>query len=259
MTVALLEHGTRSCYTTHRCRCDECREANRLYYHHRKRWAGEFPIEPSPWVSARDAVRHVEGLRAAGMGERRIAAAAGVTRGTIRSLRGARWGRVSTTLRLRVHTAEAILAVELEVLDGTAVSADEAVAIIAELVARGWTRGAIARRVVSPTAVALQIPRRPGSGVRAGHLRALRTLLAEPVPPRQGRSGRPYAPATGYVWQTIAPSTVGVPGGTRVPRSFKSSRPPLQSRRRMVCRVCGGPLGDHRIGVCMLAERRAML
>lgn len=43
-----MRHGTRSTYTYRKCRCAECREANRLYIEQIRRAAGVQPLRRGP-------------------------------------------------------------------------------------------------------------------------------------------------------------------------------------------------------------------
>jgi hypothetical protein len=71
------EHGTHARYVVDRCRCDRCRAATREYERERRA-----RIEPA-YVSAGPARRHVEELRAAGVGLKQVAKAAGLPHGTL--------------------------------------------------------------------------------------------------------------------------------------------------------------------------------
>lgn len=239
-------HGTYVTYVMDRCRCDPCRQAVGDYNRDRARWLGEFPRTPPPLVSGKVARRHVKALMAQGMGQGRIAGLAGIPTSIVGALVWGRHDRKASrrgTRRIRRETETALLGVLLDLADGAKVSAVEAEAIIAELVARGWSKAAIGRRVTSPNARSLQIPG-AGGQVIAGTLRSLRLLLTEPVPARlHAATGRWYDPQTGHEWRHISPSTVGVPGERAPLRA-------LTARGYLRCWVCGKPLVEHRIGQC---------
>jgi len=215
-------HGTNVCYHLDGCHCDECRAAARLYERRRRRWTGEYPQQETPLVDPSHAVTHTKDLIRRGMGYERVAAAAGIAGSQLGALL---WGRRDRpTRRIRRTTEARILAVELNLADGAKVPAEEAKAIIAELVARGWTKKAIARALGNPAAVSLQVG--ATATIQAGNLRRLRRLLDEPVPLRLHPLGSWYQPNPGYVRQTVKPSTPGVPG--------------------LLCDVCGEPLRFHK-------------
>lgn len=142
-------HGTYAKYTAEHCRCDECREANRAYNERRNRQIlyGQW----QPFVDAEPVRDHVRYLQAAGMGWRRIAAAAGVTSSVVNKLlygcpsRGA-----APSKRLRAATAEAILAVQpsLDALGAhTHVDGAGTRRRLQALVACGWSVAALGRRL----------------------------------------------------------------------------------------------------------------
>ncbi len=80
-------HGTRAKHHVERCRCLLCRAANSNYETERQRRKREGSWQPytAPAEIAK-ALRHIERLRAAGIGLRQIARAAGLNRKVIREL-----------------------------------------------------------------------------------------------------------------------------------------------------------------------------
>jgi len=208
--VATHYHGSHACYVFDKCRCIPCREANTAYMKKRSRWTGEFPYEPPPLVDSAETRNHVVSLMDQGMGAKRVAAVAGVTPSLVGNIvygRGGNHHRAAN--RIRRSTAEKLLAVTLDVSDGAKVDATESWQIIDELVARGWWKAAIGRRVHGPGAISLQVSR---NLVFAGTLRTLRTLLTEPVPLRlHNVTGKMYDPTTSYEPQFVEPVTPGVP------------------------------------------------
>lgn len=205
--VATHVHGTHVCYVQDRCRCQPCHQANLAYEKHRRGWLGEFPYRPAPYVDATPARQHLEALVAAGMGSKRIAQVSGMSHGHISKILYG-WEGDPRSVRIRRATADRILTIDLDVADGAKVDATEANAIVRELVARGWTKAAIGRRVTGPHAVSLQAVESPL--VMAGTLRTLRDLLYEPVPQRAHPRGMLYDADTGHR-ADVEPSTPGVP------------------------------------------------
>ena len=102
------QHGTRTAYVADECRCPECCTANTTYEQNRVR--AHLYGRWTTFVDAEPARRHVNTLRAAGLGRRRIAELAGVSAGALGRLLYGRAGappspRISTT------TAQRLLAV----------------------------------------------------------------------------------------------------------------------------------------------------
>lgn len=194
-------HGTYACYVLDRCRCGDCREANTLYEKQRRRWTGEFPTLPEPYVDADRARELVAELRARGMGLKTIAKQSGVAHGTLWKLVYGQPGRGPSkrcrpeTVQNLEDTLEALEWEEATLADGAKVDGREARQIIRELVKRGWTKADIGRRVHGPQARSLQVR---GRQVTAGTLRILRGLLLEPVPFRvHNPTGKLYQPEGG--------------------------------------------------------------
>lgn len=229
-------HGTHVCYVIDRCRCDDCMTANTLYEKHRRRWTGEFPYIDPPLVDSARARRHVKNLMRRGMGFKRIAEKAGVPASVVGTII---WGRHDRAAeKIRRETEAALLEVELELADGAKVDATEARRIVDELVARGWTKRAIGRRVHGPTASSLQMR---GEQVFVSTLKTLRQLMTERVPDRKSRHGT-HPVKTNHSWKDIPPSTPGVPGSIE----YGGLRPTGQ----LTCDSCGKPLATHPIGGC---------
>jgi hypothetical protein len=99
--VAVNPCGTRASYARG-CRCAACSRAAVTYNktRSRARARGE-----SAWADPADVVDHIEWLNSRGLGDRSIAALAGLDRSTITRIRDGR------TTRLHARTAAAILAV----------------------------------------------------------------------------------------------------------------------------------------------------
>lgn len=239
------ECGTNARYVLDRCRCDPCRDARRRADRQRAKAAAG--VIPTSMVDAGPARKHVASLVKQGMGLKRITAVAGISHGSIGKLmygERARGGRVSR--KLARETADKLLAVPLDVADGAKVDGTEARALVAELVARGWAKAEIGRRVHGPHAKSLQAA--ATDLVFAGTLRTLRRLQDEPVPERiHNPTGRRFKPKTAHVWRTIPPTTRGVPthNGTAT-RTFIG-------RGALACNVCGVALTDHPFVACWRA------
>jgi hypothetical protein len=159
-------------------------------------------------------ITHVLDLMGQGMGMKRIGKIAGVAQSAIGNVVYGRGGsNARAAKKLRRATAEALLAVSLDVADGAKVDRAEYDELLAELLARGWTQTAIASHLAGQPTAALQVGRYGGT-VFAGNVRKLRQLLCEPVPPRWHAPTRRWVTPTGvtaHVWQNITPSTPGVP------------------------------------------------
>lgn len=126
------QHGTRAAYVADRCRCSDCREANRVDAAARRRAVAYGRWQP--FVDAAPARRHIERLRAAGVGINQIIALSGVGSGTIRQLVYGDRRTGTPTVRIRPKTAAAILAVPLtRPAAGALVPADRIHALLTDL------------------------------------------------------------------------------------------------------------------------------
>lgn len=175
--IARHRHGSYVTYVWDRCRCPECKSAHSRYEKTRRRWQGEFPRELHPLVPAARARAHLKDLMSQGMSLKRMAAIHDLSHGVLSSIVYGRKNR--PYLKIRRDTEDRILAVTLDVADGAKVDRAEADAIIEELLARGWTKSAIAREVTGPRAAGLQFDERQ---VYARTIRRLRELVFVPVP-----------------------------------------------------------------------------
>jgi hypothetical protein len=157
------EHGTHVKYVVDRCRCDECRRANREYENNRRRrkaYGGDY----WPWVDAEPIRRHVLSLMGTehdgkdGLGPKRIAQISGVSHSAISKLIYGDYGRKTLpSRRIRRDTAEKLLAVKRE--DAYYLPATSAWKHIDELVGFGVPKARIARALGTKTP-ALQLSRR---------------------------------------------------------------------------------------------------
>ena len=172
-------HGTRGRYVSG-CRCEPCTEANRLYgrardRHQRRVAYGIEEPRPERVIDATEARDYLRWLASVGVGSRVVARRAGLTRTTVREI------AIGDRARCLPETAEKILAVgKYDRSSGARVDAADTWRKIDELLARGWTRKAIAQRIVSPTAVQLQIGR---DEVRASTAEKVAALYAEVMAP----------------------------------------------------------------------------
>lgn len=185
-------HGTRACYvhgpfpgsTPGGCRCGPCRRASS-----EAQREARSEITP-PYVDATEVREHLAMLSAAGVGLKQVTRLTGVSGGALTKIV---YGtpRKDGTLRpparrVRPETRNRILAVmPSHAADGAKVDAKRTLATVETLVARGWTKAEISRRIGQTTG-GLQLG---SESVTAGHARTIRSLLDEPVPPRRSRHG----------------------------------------------------------------------
>jgi hypothetical protein len=104
-------HGTETCYVNRGCQLPQCRAAATEARAVRRRAAAyrEWGAEPD-WVDADEVREHVAVLRAAGMTEKHITAAAGLPEGALRNVLYRQQGQ-PLSKRVRRRTAEAVLSV----------------------------------------------------------------------------------------------------------------------------------------------------
>jgi len=150
-------HGTRACYVygpepgqdwTKGCRCADCSIAAGDYEVARRR-AREAGVQP--FVDNSEAREHLLWLQSQGVGLRSVQQRSGVGRTALSMIRS------GERTRSRPETVEAILAVHLgNAAPGAHVDASRTHREVADLLDLGWSKAAIARAVVSPTARALQ-------------------------------------------------------------------------------------------------------
>lgn len=197
------EHGTRARYVHgpdeqdrpgSGCRCEECRAANRIAqaaYARRalhRRWGAE----PPALVDAEPVRAHVRSLQAAGIGWKRIAAAAGVPQGSMCNLL---FGYASRPPARRVtpRTAEKILAVRPEglVADGAYVDAAGTRRRLQALVAVGYSLSSLGRRLgIAPTNMGELLKQTKVTAARARAVRELYERLWNASPAASTRTER---------------------------------------------------------------------
>jgi hypothetical protein len=112
-------HGTRSRYVTG-CRCDDCRDANRVYENDRNRARIYGHTSPNPFVDAAPVRAHLLRLTEAGLDRRTVADAADVPPSTVAEVIAA------TKAKLRTTTAQRLLAVTVATIAAYALPATPA-------------------------------------------------------------------------------------------------------------------------------------
>ena len=155
--IAEHQHGTYACYTLDACRCEPCCAAQTAYEQNRVRQQAY-----GRWdnlVAAEPARRHVNRLRAQGMGAMRIAELAGVSGGSMTKLiyghyapgPGGRNGNGELlrgpSERIRKDVAQRILAVQLELRDGARVPNTDTARRLQALVANGWSMSKLGQQL----------------------------------------------------------------------------------------------------------------
>lgn len=175
--MSTYEHGTRARYVRGGCRCSACRAANTAYQKLRQRRIG---YGLSPTVEAGPVRRHVLALMSSpypgandGIGWRRVADLAEVSRSVVRGLVYGRRGKA--TRRIKRQNAERLLAVGPDQqAAGALVSAEEVWRQIRELRDFGIPKTRIARALGSRAwTPALQLGRH---GVRVWKARMVERL-----------------------------------------------------------------------------------
>lgn len=179
-------HGTRARYVMGPgpgkgpgCRCADCRKANRddAARRSRLRLYGQW----APFVDAGPAREHVQVLAAAGIGWKRAAELAGLSRGTMRKLMQGGPGKRPPSKRIRPQTAAALLAVKASpanlggraVVDGTGTRRR-----VQALVAVGWSQAHVAVRIgLTPSGMSRMLLHQ--DQVTASTARAVRAVYDE--------------------------------------------------------------------------------
>lgn len=151
------QHGTRACYVLDVCRCYPCSKANVAAEADRTRQKAYGRYDK--YVDAEPVREHVRTLGAQGMGLKRVAAASGVSTGTLSKLmfgvyapgsggRNGKGDRVrQPSKRVLRTTAERVQAVSLVLADGAMVDATGTTRRVRALVALGWSQSKIASRL----------------------------------------------------------------------------------------------------------------
>ena len=147
-------HGTRARYVWgpgpgqgHGCRCEACTAANRAHSRRRNRMILYSQWEP--FVDAAPVHQHLQTLRAAGIGRRRIAKLSGLSQATVCRLLYGKPGQ-EPPQRVRPRTAAAILAIQPQpdaLAPSTPADATGTRRRLQALVTIGWSQGQLARRL----------------------------------------------------------------------------------------------------------------
>jgi hypothetical protein len=178
------EHGYAK-YRLEGCRCYVCGFARSAYDENRNRAIAYGTWHP--WVDAAPVRAHVESLRSCGLGLRRIAAVAGVQRGTLVGLMNGKPGRAPAS-KLRPATARRILNVQptLDNLGGsTVIDAAGTVRRLRGLVAVGWSQSKLGARLgITPQNFTTLINAERVTARTARAVRALYDEMWDQVPPQ---------------------------------------------------------------------------
>lgn len=142
-------HGSYVKYVVERCKCDACREANRVYERKRRRAMSRPDELWLPYVPAGRARRHVQALSAAGMGHKTVAKVSGVPHGAIAKLiYGDAKRKMGPSKRIRPETERRLLAVTPEsAADCARVPAGPTWELLDDLILRGFTKTWLAREL----------------------------------------------------------------------------------------------------------------
>jgi hypothetical protein len=169
--VKVREHGERAKYVVEKCRCGLCRASTREYERQRtrdkamERWGMKEPR----LVDSTPAREHLARLAEYGIGWKHAADLAGVSRTVVGRLRGYNSGRPAN--RVRPETLRRILAVEASprtANPGALVDALGSGRKLRSLVALGWTRSELGRRIgVTPQNIGPLMVLEPGMRITA--------------------------------------------------------------------------------------------
>lgn len=144
------KHGTPRMYRADRCRCPECTDAKYLHdsWITKQKAYGRYGAS-SKFVDAVPVRAHLESLRAAGMGYRRVAAMVGLPAVSVFRIEHRHNGYPPSRKVLR-STADAILAVRPDIAAGANVDAAGTRRRVQALVACGWSYAEISARMGRP-------------------------------------------------------------------------------------------------------------
>lgn len=228
-------HGHRVTYVLDQCRCRPCRDANRTYAATRTR---QRAYGRQAYVDATSSRQHVQTLQAAGMGYKRIAAAAGVSTSAVSKL------LFGDTEKVRPVTEQALLAVRLDLADGSHTDGAGTARRLQALVAAGWSQSRLAHRLGWTVANLAPVVhgRRAVTAATAAAVRALFDELWDTPPPTATRwqvgaaaNARRVATAHGWVpalaWDEGAiddPAVVPAVAALGIPAPRRPGRPALK-------------------------------
>lgn len=139
--VAKHEHGTHAAYVVDKCRCRPCRDGSSRYERDRQR---RHLYGKTFYVPAEPARAHVRALGEQGMGWKRVARAAGISESIVwKLLYGDASRGMAPSKKIRPKTAQALLAVKLDVAPGQKVDPTGTGRRLQALVTLGWSIGRI--------------------------------------------------------------------------------------------------------------------
>jgi hypothetical protein len=188
-----MNHGTRTAYTYYKCRCDDCRGANRAYalIYERRRRRISYGIEDEPadrYVDASEARHYLQKLRNIGIGTRTVCQVTGLGRSTVQNVwRGGRAER---------RTIELILAVNATHAPPVAfIPATRTLAQIDDLIAAGYTKKRLGEYVHrNPNALTLQVNKRRVQKQTADRINALwQRVMAPEITRKEQEAARKRA------------------------------------------------------------------
>jgi hypothetical protein len=150
MSTVERPHG-RAKYSVEKCRCDVCRADNSAYEQQRRR---QRAYGRAPYVDAAPVRAHVLRLREIGMGALQVAKVSGVSKSVVKKLLYGDPARGQEPLkRMRPENARRLLAVPVRrglVADGQQIDITGTRRRIEALVASGWSRQQLCRRLSLP-------------------------------------------------------------------------------------------------------------
>lgn len=138
------QHGTHAAYALDRCRCRPCKDAQNEYNARRERL--QLYGRWTPYVDAEPVRAHIRALGEQGMGWKRVAKEAGISSGAMSKLLWGVQGKAQSR-RVRKETAQAILAVQLQIAGGANVPIVGTRRRLEGLVALGFPQAYLARRL----------------------------------------------------------------------------------------------------------------
>jgi hypothetical protein len=188
-------HGTHAKYAVERCRCEPCRLAQRQYNRNRVRAIARPDENWCPYVPADKAREHLAWLADCGVGIKTVAKLSGVPHGSLSKVVYGQGGRAPSR-RIRPETERRILAVMPHHAAGAQkIPAAHTWRLLNDLIARGWTRAELARRL-GTQGPGLQIGRHQVRASTARKVERLHTELSRlPAIPRRTRWGSSFVPA----------------------------------------------------------------
>lgn len=141
------QHGTNAKYVFEKCRCEECKRANAFRVKRLK--LEKLKGGPNTRVDAEPVRKHVKRLQKQGMGWKRIAEEAGISKSIVMSLLYGRGERATGPSKvIAKKNADALLAVRLKLTDRQKmVPVKEAWLMISDIMALGYSEYWIAQQL----------------------------------------------------------------------------------------------------------------